>query len=190
MEPVVTRKRALTAEGMMQGRVNYANGGKSESSLAEKVGGRSDSGLIRNPQTGLLTMRGDASVNEAASSVRVLICDDETRLVALTAGLLREFGYEVLTDANGESAVDRVKREHVDVVILDVNLPGEDTLAIARKLLENSAPAIVLSSGFTEEDVESELLTLPGVKAFLAKPYSIEALSATILRVVADNAST
>ncbi len=168
----------------MQERVNYANGGKFESSLGEEAGSGADSGLIRNPQTGLSIMRNDASVNEATSTIRVLICDDETRLVALTAGLLREFGYDVLTVENGESAVEMVKHEHVDVVILDVNLPGEDTLAIARQLLENSSATIVLSSGFTEEDVESELLRLPGVKAFLAKPYSIDALSATILRVI------
>ena len=131
-------------------------------------------------------MPSDMSVDERTSAIRVLICDDETRLVSLTAGLLREFGYEVLTVQNGQDAIDKIKLESVDIVILDVNLPGEDTVGVARGLLENKVPAIVLSSGFAEEDVESELLSLPGVKAFLAKPYSIESLSATIRRVVSN----
>jgi CheY-like chemotaxis protein len=117
-------------------------------------------------------------------SIRVLICDDESRLVNLTAGLLREFGYEVLTVRCGADAVKCVAQQPVDVVILDVNLPGEDSLVIARRLTEERPVAIVLSSGFAEEDVESELLALPGVRAFLAKPYGIEVLSATIRRVV------
>ena len=118
------------------------------------------------------------------STIRVLICDDESRLVNLTAGLLREFGYEVLTVKCGADAVTCVAQQPVDVVILDVNLPGEDSLMIARRLMEAQSVAIVLSSGFAEEDVESELLALPGVRAFLAKPYGIEVLSATIRRVV------
>lgn len=168
----------------MQERVNYPNSAIFGPSHTEKAGGKSDSVVVSHRKSGALTVRNDASISESPSSVRVLICDDETRLVTLTAGLLREFGYEVLTVENGESAVEKVKTEHVDVVILDVNLPGEDTLSIARQLLSQRELTIVLSSGFTEEDVESELLTLPGVKAFLAKPYSIESLSATILQVV------
>jgi CheY-like chemotaxis protein len=119
-------------------------------------------------------------------NVRVLICDDESRLVSLTAGLLREFGYEVLTVKSGEEAIACVAQNPVDVVILDVNLPGEDTLAIARRLTEERDLAIVLSSGFAEEDVESELIGLPGVRAFLAKPYGIEVLSSTIRRVLEE----
>lgn len=120
----------------------------------------------------------------SAEKIRVLICDDELRLVNLTAGLLREFGYEVLTVKSGEEAIACVAEQAVDVVILDVNLPGEDTLAVARKLTEQRPVVIVLSSGFAEEDVEAELTSLPGVRAFLPKPYGIDVLSSTIRRVI------
>jgi CheY-like chemotaxis protein len=123
----------------------------------------------------------------SAEKIRVLICDDESRLVNLTAGLLREFGYEVLTVKSGEEAIACVAEQAVDVVILDVNLPGEDTLAVARKLTEQHPVAIVLSSGFAEEDVEAELTSLPGVRAFLPKPYGIEVLSSTIRRVIEES---
>ncbi len=136
------------------------------------------------------TMKSPTSTPERTSRpTRVLICDDEARLVTLTAGLLRELGYDVLAVKSGEDAIDCVRREAVDVVVLDVNLPGEDTLTVARRLIQDKVPAIVLSSGFTEEDVESELLALPGVRAFLAKPYGIEALSTTIRSVLAGLAT-
>ena len=178
------------AEGIMQEPAKYTNGENFERSGAEIVPGSQETGSMQNNEAGPSTMRSEASItSRLARPTRVLICDDETRLVTLTAGLLREFGYEVLTVKSGEEAINCVSHEAVDVVILDVNLPGEDTLSVAKRLIQNNAPAIVLSSGFTEEDVESELLSLPGVRAFLAKPYGIDALSATIRQVVVKHTS-
>lgn len=180
--------RAQEAEGMMQEPAGYPKGNKFDLLGVENLCDSRVAG-VNNDEADPSTMRSEiSSSSNASKATRVLICDDETRLVVLTAGLLREFGYEVLTVQSGEDAIDCVKHEAVDVVVLDVNLPGEDTLSVARRLIQNSAPAIVLSSGFTEEDVESELLLLPGVRAFLAKPYGIEALSATIRQIVTGTA--
>jgi len=174
----------------MQERANTANGEIHEISAVDHRHGAHESGLGNDQADPLTISTAAPSAAHSAGPTRVLICDDESRLVTLTAGLLREFGYEVLTVKCGEDAIERISRESVDVVILDVNLPGEDTLSVARRLIENNVPAIVLSSGFTEEDVESDLLLLPGVRAFLAKPYGIDALSATIRRVVNESGGT
>jgi CheY-like chemotaxis protein len=178
-------------EGIMQEQADRTTVEDCEPSDLEGTRSPRESGLVPNDDTGPFTMRSEMSVpKRGISSTRVLICDDETRLVSLTAGLLRELGYEVLTVKSGEDAIECVARETVDVVILDVNLPGEDTLSIAKRLIANKVPAIVLSSGFTEEDVESDLLTLTGVRAFLAKPYGVDTLSATIQRVVEASESS
>jgi CheY-like chemotaxis protein len=178
------------AEGIMQEPASYTNGDKINSSGVEKARGSQELGPAID-ESDPITVRSESSLSfKTGKPTRVLICDDESRLVVLTAGLLREFGYEVLTVKSGEEAIDCVRHEAVDIVVLDVNLPGEDTLSVARRLIQNNAPAIVLSSGFTEEDVESELLLLPGVRAFLAKPYGIDTLSATIHQVVTSMAST
>lgn len=116
-------------------------------------------------------------------SAPVLICDDEPRLVALTAGLLREFGFEVLTVRSGKEAIQAVANHPIDIVILDVNLPGEDARQIVSGLREKSAASIILSSGYTEEDIEPSLLQDSAVKAFLAKPYGVETLVETIDQV-------
>ena len=135
-----------------------------------------------------VTLRSEILASRGSmAAIRVLICDDESRLVNLTAGLLRECGYDVLAVKSGEEAITLVSQQSVDVVILDVNLPGEDSLEVARRLLQIRSVAIVLSSGFAEEDVDIDLLKLPGVRAFLAKPYGIEVLATTIRRVVDDS---
>jgi PAS domain S-box-containing protein len=113
----------------------------------------------------------------------VLICDDEARLVALTAGLLREFGFEVLTVRSGADAVRMLSSHPIDVVILDVNLPGEDAKDVVKQLRSLGPVSVILSSGYTEEDIEPALLNDVAVKAFLAKPYGVETLVGTIDRV-------
>lgn len=122
----------------------------------------------------------------ARAAAPVLICDDEARLVALTAGLLREFGFEVLTVRSGADAVRVVAQHPVDVVILDVNLPGEDAREIVAQLRSQGAVSVILSSGYTEEDIEPALLQDQAVKAFLAKPYGVETLVETIDQVRQD----
>jgi len=116
----------------------------------------------------------------------VLICDDEARLVSLTAGLLREFGFDVLTVRSGAEAIGVVELHPVDVVILDINLPGEDAREILIAMQSKRSIAVVLSSGYTEEDVDPLLLQEPAVKAFLSKPYTVDVLVQTIDRVRAD----
>lgn len=123
------------------------------------------------------------SPETSRASSPVLICDDEARLVALTAGLLREFGFDVLTVRSGAEAVRTVAAHPVDIVILDVNLPGEDAHDIVTKLRSIADVSVILSSGYTEEDIEPALLRDRAVKAFLAKPYGVETLVDTIDQV-------
>lgn len=106
----------------------------------------------------------------------ILICDDEARLVSLTAGLLREFGFEVLTARTGAEALGVVATNPVDVIVLDVNLPGEDASDIVARIHDVSGAKVILSSGYTEEDIEPALLNAPIVKKFLSKPYTVDVL--------------
>jgi PAS domain S-box-containing protein len=113
----------------------------------------------------------------------ILICDDEARLAALTAGLLREFGFEVITVQSGSEALGAVASHPIDVVILDVSLPGEDAREIVAQLRSRGRVSVILSSGYAEEDIDPALLQDSVVKSFLAKPYGVETLVDTIDRV-------
>ncbi len=150
--------------------------------------GPDNSSLIPSVEPVLLefTPTTSAAPADPAGSPRILLCDDETRLTALTAGLLREYGYEVDTACSGREAVVQMSATKYEVVVLDVNLPGEDALEIARALVAVAPVVIVLSSGFAEEDVSSDLLTAPGVSAFLSKPFTVDVLVGTIERARAE----
>jgi DNA-binding response OmpR family regulator len=116
----------------------------------------------------------------------ILICDDEPRLIALTAGLLREFGFEVLTVRSGAEAIKVAGSQPIDLVVLDINLPGEDARDILVEMQRIAPISVILSSGYTEEDVDPRLLREPAVKAFLSKPYTVDILVQTIDRVRAE----
>ncbi|HVU05250.1 MAG TPA: response regulator [Polyangiaceae bacterium] len=110
----------------------------------------------------------------------VLICDDEARLGALTAGLLADFGFASVTVASGEAALDALEKAEpsVDVVLLDVNL-SEGTSALdvlAAMKTRHCSARVILTSGLAEEDVDTELLSHPCVVGYVAKPYGVDQL--------------
>lgn len=153
----------------------------SSEKLESSVGLVEDLGDDTSPDTERSHGTGPLHLERAMAPI--LICDDESRLVALTAGLLREFGFDVLTVRSGEEAIRAVMSHPIDVVILDVNLPGEDAQEIVADLRTRSHVSVILSSGYTEEDIEPDLLHDSAVKAFLAKPYGVETLVNTIDQV-------
>jgi CheY-like chemotaxis protein len=112
--------------------------------------------------------------------VTVLICDDEARLAALTAGLLEEYGFDPITAAVGDEALGIVTRASppVDVLLLDVNLTVGLSAQALLSALEGrrDAPKVILTSGLAEEDVPDDLRRHVRVAGYLAKPYSVEQL--------------
>lgn len=114
----------------------------------------------------------------------VLICDDESRLSALTAGLLSEYGFESVTVGTGDDAIRHLQEGDVlvDVVLLDVNLAQG---ASAQDVLlgmdaTGSEARVILTSGLAEEDLDPELISHPCVVGYVAKPYAVEQLVQSI----------
>ncbi len=119
-----------------------------------------------------------------ASRCRVLICDDEARLLQLTQSLLEEFGYEVVTATSGREALERFIEQPCEVLMLDVSLPEENPWDVAEGLRLTGCPVnVLLCSGYSEEDIDPVLLRHPLVRAFLGKPYAVDLLVSTIERL-------
>lgn len=117
---------------------------------------------------------------------RVAICDDEARLAALMAGLLRQHGYEACPVSSGAELLDLMRRSGgsgFDAVVLDVNLAGEDTSEVLRALQAHARVPVILSSGYGEDDLAPELREQPNVRGYLGKPYTADRLVAVIQRV-------
>ncbi|HEX3596831.1 MAG TPA: response regulator [Polyangiaceae bacterium] len=119
----------------------------------------------------------------------VLICDDESRLGALTAGLLTEYGFAPITVGTGDAAIDALDEgnPYVDVVLLDVNLSaGQSAREVLTAMKARGAKArVILTSGLAEEDVDQDLVKHPSVVGYVAKPYGVDQLVQSINRALA-----
>lgn len=117
----------------------------------------------------------------------VLICDDERRLATLTALLLERHGYSaVAVSAPAELAVALDRPDlRVDIVLLDVNLAGTTARDIIETLrIRGIRAPVVLTSGYAREDVPPAVLGLPGVAAYVMKPFMVDELAESFDRVL------
>jgi len=104
----------------------------------------------------------------------ILIVDDEPGVRSSLTGVLHDEGYAVEAVASGEACLDRLTRGPVDLVVLDVWLPGLDGLATLQRLRERQVDAqVVLISG--HGNIESAVRAIKlGAFDFVEKPLSLE----------------
>ena len=113
----------------------------------------------------------------------VLIVDDEHAIVETLAEVLRTEGYAVATAANGALALEAMRAQRPDVVLLDYMMPvldGAQALAEMRSDAALATIPVVMMSAATESAVG----TTPARQAFLRKPFRAPALLAAIAAVV------
>ena len=104
----------------------------------------------------------------------ILIVDDEAGVRSALTGVLRDEGYRVDSVASGESCLERVTRDPVDLIVLDIWLPGIDGLTTLERLRERgSDAAVVMISG--HGNIESAVRAIKmGAFDFVEKPLSLE----------------
>lgn len=115
---------------------------------------------------------------------KILIVDDDPRLRDLLRRYLGENGFNVLVSENGEAMKRLWVREHFDVLILDLMMPGEDGLAILKRLRaeKDMTPVIMLTA--RGEDVDRILGLELGADDYLGKPFNPRELLARIHTVL------
>lgn len=113
---------------------------------------------------------------------RILVVDDEVKIVELVSDYLKRSGYDVLSATDGKSALEKVQREKPDLIILDLGLPKMDGLDVTRSIRQSSvAPIIMLTARSDESD---KLIGLElGADDYITKPFSPKELVARV-RVV------
>lgn len=108
----------------------------------------------------------------------ILIVDDEVRLINTTTKILERLGYAVLKATNGIQAVNIIRQHSVDVVIMDVDMPGISGLEALAKI-KKSFPLIevIMLTGTFSNGLAPKALKL-GAYDLLLKPISISELVA------------
>ena len=104
----------------------------------------------------------------------ILIVDDEPGVRSSLSGVLRDEGYVVEAVSTGEACLDRVSRSPVDLIVLDVWMPGMDGLATLAKLRERQVDTpVVLISGHGSIESAVKAIKL-GAFDFVEKPLSLD----------------
>lgn len=101
----------------------------------------------------------------------VLSVEDDARIQALISGVLRSEGYNVLTAANGQEALDMVEAEKPSVILLDLMMPGIDGWEFLRRIRQqgSTVPVVLVSA---VRDLASEARKM-GATDHLAKPFDV-----------------
>jgi two-component system alkaline phosphatase synthesis response regulator PhoP len=102
---------------------------------------------------------------------RILIVDDERKIVQGLENYFRQAGYDTLAAYDGRQALDMARREQPDLVVLDVMLPELDGVEVCRRLRQESAvPILMLTARVEETDMLIGLEV--GADDYLTKPFS------------------
>lgn len=110
---------------------------------------------------------------------RVLVVDDEPRILKFLIVRLKFAGYEVLTASGGMEALEQLQAQEPDMLVLDVVMPGMDGFETLRQIRAfSSVPVIILSAKETNSDKIKGLEL--GADDYLAKPFSPDELVARI----------
>ena len=114
-------------------------------------------------------------------SCSVLVVDDDPNIRRMIVAALRRDGYSFFEAANGKDALDLMRDEHPNVVVLDLMMPimsGWDVLRERQQEPELSRIPVIVVSANRDPDVA--IAVNAGICAFLPKPFDIGALSALV----------
>ncbi|MEA2489901.1 MAG: two-component system, OmpR family, phosphate regulon response regulator PhoB [Acidobacteriota bacterium] len=128
----------------------------------------------------------DRALETQERIVRVLVVDDDANIRRMIIAALRRDGYTFLEAPNGRDALDLMRSEHPDVVVLDLMMPILSGWDVLRERMDDeelrNIPVIIVSAN---KDPEVATVVDQGICAFLPKPFDIGALSALVRSCIA-----
>ncbi|HSL19763.1 MAG TPA: response regulator [Methylomirabilota bacterium] len=112
------------------------------------------------------------------NALNLMLVDDEERFLATTTKLLERQGHRVATATSGQEALDKLERQEVEVVILDVKMPGMDGLAVLREIrVRFPLVSVIMLTGHGTIESAVDGMKL-GAFDFVTKPCDIDDLVA------------
>ena len=119
-------------------------------------------------------------------SKRLLIVDDEPKLLRAVAVDLQGEGYDVATARSGAEALVSVAQRLPDLIVSDIRMPGMDGYELARRLRQNQSTALIPVVFLTAKDQTKDRIEgfRTGVDAYLTKPFEPDELLAVIASIL------
>jgi two-component system, NtrC family, nitrogen regulation response regulator NtrX len=121
-----------------------------------------------------------------SAKIRILIVDDAGPVVVLCVNVLQALGYAVKGANRGETAVELLRKERFDLMVLDYKMPGMtgfDVYQQAKTLYPDIAVVLVTGHGSPEVVTEANRM---GFDSILLKPFTSEELRGTVEKVLTD----
>lgn len=109
----------------------------------------------------------------------ILIVDDEEAVRNLLQRTLQDVGYDVITAANGQEALDKVSQFNVSLVLLDIMMPGLDGFQVLDLIRQQSSVPVIMLTGRGEVTTLRDALVL-GADDYVRKPFRTRELLARI----------
>jgi two-component system KDP operon response regulator KdpE len=110
---------------------------------------------------------------------RILVCDDEPQIVRALRVILRDVGFEAVSAASGEEALDLVAVRPPEAAVVDLMLPDLDGVEVTRRIREWSEMPIIVLSAIGDEDKKVEALAA-GADDYVTKPFGPRELVARL----------
>ena len=115
---------------------------------------------------------------------KVLVIEDEANVRTLTEMHLKRLGYEVLLADNGWKGLDLYRREHPDVIVLDLIMPGMDGIEVLKQIRSvDLHQRVIVVTADSSPKTEWEVRAL-GVSEFLVKGSLVHSLGDTLKRLL------
>ena len=114
----------------------------------------------------------------------ILVVDDDAEIRTLLARFLSDHGLRVSTAANGREMLAELKSSSIDLIVLDVMMPGEDGLTLTRNLRANKSNVSIIMLTAMGEDMDRIIGLEMGADDYLAKPFNPRELLARIKAVL------
>ena len=115
---------------------------------------------------------------------KIVVVDDDARIRELLRRYLSQEGFEVFQAEDGKALTRTMQREAVDLIVLDLMLPGEDGLSICRRLRASNDKTPIIMLTAKSEDVDRIVGLEVGADDYLGKPFNPRELLARINAVL------
>ncbi|MFC1984913.1 response regulator transcription factor [Chloroflexota bacterium] len=102
---------------------------------------------------------------------KILVVDDEETVRDLLQRILEESGYSIVTASNGYEALERFSQHKVDLVLLDIKMPGLDGFSVLEQIRKTSNVPVIMLTAVKEKTTVRDTLSL-GADDYVQKPFN------------------